>query len=760
MSAAVKLQTNLEYALSYAAIGWHVFPVHYITQQGSCSCGNPDCNSPGKHPATLHGFKNATNDPDKIRQLFKDERLNIAVATGAVSGFFVLDVDPRNGGDDTLAMLTRQHGDLPDTVVAMTGGGGQHYLFMDLGFRLPASIGPGIDLKGDGGYIVVEPSNHASGGAYQWEGEYDPLDGVAVAYAPEWLQSRIKTREQPAPAPSGSYMLSHSQVLDLRSALSFIPADDYDWWFKVGSALHSSDASNARGLWLEWSQTSEKYDPAGATKQWARFRQDGNGQERYNLESIFFWAAQFGWVNTTLGRINPAITTPAPVAKQNTTPTELNIDPIPGVLGQVADWINATSRKPQPLFALQAALAFGSTVIGRKYVTTNRNWSSLYFLNIGKSASGKEHAKWAIEKLLQAADLDDLIGPGRYSSESGVLSALIQQPCHCAIVDEFGKMLDSSNASGNFMARDSVKSLIEVWGRCDGIMRPVAYSTAGLSERVVEELRARYVVNPGLSMLAMTTPESFFDAVCSKGVRDGFLNRFLIGHSTIGRQPSRILGSVPDVPGNISDWARMARQTGSEGDLAQCKTTHDVPPDAITIPFSKAANELFRQFEVWCLEQMDALEDDGLAEMHGRSNEMAMRLSLIVAISCESRTIQDDHAAWAIDYVRQLQEINIDQMRNNLADSPFAKLKNDVYSAILKAGEKGMTHRDINRAVHAYKGAEPRTQDMIMDALQRDLIVQWQEVAGQGGRGRKRNAWVAVDPDNCVENDSTIISPE
>jgi len=745
MSAMPQKNTMLDYALRYAAMGWHVVPLHCITISGNCSCGSTKCKSPGKHPSTLNGVKDASTNPDVIRNWFAKHG-NIGIACG-VSGFDVIDIDPRNGGDETWAALVRQHGEAPETVIANTGGGGFHYLYqIPEGMEL-IRFGPGIDVKKDGGYIVVEPSNHASGAQYQWEGAFDPLEGVAIMPAANWMIRPVGQASFSAtPAGQGADYLSPPVVKDLRSALCYIDPDPYENYFNVLASLKGSgDSSQTKGLAMEWARGSNKYDASEFAKKWASISTGGNKSGQLTHVNVFKMAQSCGWVNTISGHITPAYADPLPAVKpaQREAPT-FNFMQIPGVLGTAVDWINATSRKPQPMFAVQAALAFGATVLGRKYVTSNRNWSSLYFLNIGKSASGKEHAKWAIERMLDAAGLSALIGPSRYSSESGVLSALIEQPSHITIVDEFGKYLESSNANGNYMAKDTVKILIEAWGRSDGIMRPVGYSTFGMSPAQIDEMQQRVVHCPSLSMLAMGTPESFFDSVSSKGVRDGFLNRFLIAHTDIGRQPGKMLSSLPDVPQSVADWAASARNPVQSGNLAQVET-NTIQPTPLVIPFTASAERAFEIFEAACIVKMDELDEIGLAEMYGRCNEIAMRLSLIVAVSCESPVITEEHARWAIGYVGAMQEVNIYHLRDRLADSPFAKMKNDVYRAILDAGESGLTQRDLSRSVYCYRAAKPGQQEEVLQALTKDQDIQLQEKPSRAARGgRPRFAYVAI----------------
>ena len=100
----------LDYAVDYAERGWPVFPVHSMAN-GACTCGREDCDKPAKHPCWKrdlieHGFKDASTDAAMIRRYWKRwPDANIGLATGQASGIIVVDVDPRNGGNETWAEL-------------------------------------------------------------------------------------------------------------------------------------------------------------------------------------------------------------------------------------------------------------------------------------------------------------------------------------------------------------------------------------------------------------------------------------------------------------------------------------------------------------------------------------------------------------------------------------------------------------------------------------------------------------------------------
>ena len=190
VSASKKRTVTAQWARWYAAHGFPVFPLHSATG-GACSCGDPECQNPGKHPRTEHGFKDATTDPEIIAAWWERwPDANIGIPTGAPSGLLVVDCDPRNGGPADRSEIIERFGPIPDTAEAETGGGGRHYFFRG-GGPVPKQLAPGSDLKGDGGYVVVPPSVHASGKRYRWDGIAGANALLNLADPPPWLLESI-----------------------------------------------------------------------------------------------------------------------------------------------------------------------------------------------------------------------------------------------------------------------------------------------------------------------------------------------------------------------------------------------------------------------------------------------------------------------------------------------------------------------------------------------------------------------------------------
>lgn len=119
---------------------------------------------------------------------------NVGIVTGSISGLVVLDIDPRHGGEQSLAQWEKAYEPLPLTLEARTGGGGRHLYFQHPGGVIHNRVGiaPGIDLRGDGGCVVAPPSIHSSGEAYTWVMGHEP-GTLALAELPGWLSTLVKS---------------------------------------------------------------------------------------------------------------------------------------------------------------------------------------------------------------------------------------------------------------------------------------------------------------------------------------------------------------------------------------------------------------------------------------------------------------------------------------------------------------------------------------------------------------------------------------
>lgn len=189
------METKFEWAKYWYDLGFSVVPVHYVKPDGSCSCPlGKNCPSPGKHPAPSRwkNYQDKRADIDTLEMWF-DGRFrdyNMGVVTGSISNnVFVVDVDIAEGkpGADTLDDLCMANDDLPETMQQITGSGGRHYFFKAPdGVSITTGknvLGEGIDTRGEGGFVVVAPSNHKSGNEYIVSPHIQHIEK-----SPDWLR--------------------------------------------------------------------------------------------------------------------------------------------------------------------------------------------------------------------------------------------------------------------------------------------------------------------------------------------------------------------------------------------------------------------------------------------------------------------------------------------------------------------------------------------------------------------------------------------
>ncbi len=165
-------------ALTYLGRGWSVMPIGHESKRPIVKW------KPYQTSRPTYG---------DVAAWWRLDDTGIGIITGALSGIVVVDVDDRSGGQDSLAAYEAEHGPLPATVTARTGGGGLHLYFRHPGGRVPnaAGISPGIDIRGDGGYVVAPPSMHASGRRYEWLPGCCPDQMELADLPPGLLEERV-----------------------------------------------------------------------------------------------------------------------------------------------------------------------------------------------------------------------------------------------------------------------------------------------------------------------------------------------------------------------------------------------------------------------------------------------------------------------------------------------------------------------------------------------------------------------------------------
>ena len=299
-------QTLMEWALYHAAQGWPVFP----------------CKPMNKAPWTPHGHLDATTDPAQITAWWrKSPNAMIGGATGHVAD--VVDLDRKPGGDDGVMeweQLEQKHGK-GNTHTVETPSTGQHKYFQhQAGIRnIPLDgLAPGIEVKGEGGYVILPPSVMSNGKGYT------VINASAPAPMPAWLLQMIHVyrnhSSDPGPDPETDYEpddtvdqelwkeiqddMAHGRGVQfeeneadkadetnidkIKAALDVIPSDDYHDWFKNGAALFNQLGNSGEELFEYWSRKSKKFNKRDCVRKWKQVQSVNN----IKIASVFWYAEQ------------------------------------------------------------------------------------------------------------------------------------------------------------------------------------------------------------------------------------------------------------------------------------------------------------------------------------------------------------------------------------------------------------------------------------------------------------------------------------
>jgi hypothetical protein len=744
----------LDYALRYAALGWPVFPVYGVTN-GRCDCGDASCDHEGKHPIrklARNGFLNATTNPALIKAWWTNvPNANIGVATGPRSGIVVIDVDVRDNkpGRDNWELLQDQHGRIPDTVEAETGSGGLHIVFAwPVGHHIGNStnaLGAGLDVRGDGGYIVVEPSMHICGQPYAWEASSDPLDGVTPAPCPDWLVSLLDDPKKPKAgtvASADGPPIDDAQVLELRSALATIPADDYDTWVKVGMALHSSGAGQqAFGLWCEWAQMSpDKYHAAEQAKKWPSFSDRPDGVA---LSTIYALAQQHGWVNPASraaqafdAKLQESGRTFADLERQTGYTLKAETKDAPRaplpvqVLEAAAQWMTTAYPHTHPIATDQAVLALASCGAARNYTSPQGDPAHGYFGVVSPSIGSLRYLRTGLHTILDQAGLRGLIRGTRLATPQTVYQTLMRAPSSLYVSADWGQMIQFARRQPSGVAEQALNVIAEAYDS------PAIYldSINDLHIGTKKDDTQPTIYAPSLSMLALVANNQ----VEAIGKQDewsrGSVEQMLVAIVPESSDGIRQAPGTPPAPPEwlISHIKRLRDKDGIHvGNLdAIAGQSGGQAPTPVVVTWGVAA-DAHEQFLLAI-----AKDDRRLLPLAYGAVRILRRLAVAFAAwdNPGRPVITQEHLDWIVTYVHRHLGLFIDKMNILGSEDGRSTTYQKVLDKIVGSGRQGMTFRNITQYVWAFKNmtTDKRTELISMLLGDKEIV----EVAV--GNKRKR----------------------
>lgn len=399
---------------------------------------------------------------------------------------------------------------------------------------------------------------------------------------------------------------------------------------------------------------------------------------------------------------------------------------VPGLVGAIADWIEATSPKPIRLFAVAAALITVGTLIGRRvYCGMPRSGAHLYALTIAGTGAGKERPQEAMRQILDAVSSTRLHA-GASSSAASLAMRLAERPVQVQIIDEVDKVLARSGSrNANAQERELVQDYCTLWGRGMGTFIPNSTTTRG----------DILIHRPCLSFFGATNFVSFYEHMKAKLLANGFLNRFLVlprFERVRARRPRLPEEVVPDPI--VAACKRLfafqdAPPPGADPrrHIAPSTTLHDPvrPPEMLVVEMTPEAQAIYdacRERDERMLEKADR---DPLFEAWVRGAEMTKRIALIVACG---RHVDSDLAGAVVDgddmrFASRLVDwslgLFVTGLRENMAENDHQANTKLVLGHLRKAN-RVMTRTELYRRV-----------DARMDARQLDGVMKYLATSGQ-----------------------------
>jgi hypothetical protein len=623
-------------AIEYANRGWPVFP----------------CNPSTKQPYTTNGFKDATTDIDQIYDWWTlRPKAMIGLPTGPSTGFWALDIDLKPGanGEEELAKLEAANGCLPDTPSVSTPSGGTHYYFKHTaGVKNRGGFEPGIDVRGDGGYVIAPGSVRDDGCYYDWKSGVKEL-----AAAPPWLLALVVRARGEATTGSATSTCYTAYVQKaLNNELQALMAKSNNRNNQLNDSAFAVGQFVGAGAVSRNEAETRLYAAAVAN---GYVGKDGGASARATIRSGLNAGEQ---EPRKIPERDSGLFSPDPseliAANDNEETTRLflpKMHPAPftsqaagGLLSEISDWITSTAIIPVPELSLAASIALLAGIFGDRALGPTKSGVNLFMTTVMGVASGKGHAPKSIIRLATLAAKPGAVTNGDPTSYAAIERMLRRNKSTAIIMDEFGITLqDVSSRQKNPAAASIRKFLLAIYDQADSVFHGRQYA----SEDTKKDNEP--IEGPALTVLGMTTGHTLYNGLSEDSLREGFVSRFIFieGNHPETINPPR-LSEAKDIPSGLVDNLRQASMVfpKSEGNLGGAFTKHIVPFDN-----GEEGDGYKRYAEVFLWEHWRGWTQRQ-RNVNGRASQNTIRLATIRAIARDQSKplilAEDVEWGWAI----------------------------------------------------------------------------------------------------------------
>lgn len=675
----------LHTAIMLADLGYRVFP----------------CQPGTKIPmAGSNGCLDATRDQDQIEAWWEQHPdANVAVST---DGLCVVDVDPIEEGDTRRENLFAQEQNrLEDLLVSAgtaTPRGGQHFWFSQVegqDIRNSGSqVAPGVDIRGNGGYVLVPPSVTADG-EYEWlmgwELECSP---ELLCPVPQWMLALIEQPKELARRDDDGNLIPIGKGARNQTLTSLA-----GHLRRIGLDQKSIEAAL-----IETNKT--RCNPPLSKKEVVKIAESVS---RYEVDQIAQSVAENWHEADRQAAKKRQVKNPGSMPESLLSPG--------GFLGGVIDWNLRTAFKPQRELALASALSLMATLTGRKITDERGTRTNLYCLGVCETGGGKEHGRKINKAILTASGGEDFIGPEGVGSHVGLLAALQHNPVQLFQIDEIGRLLATlNNPSKAPHLYNVVSVLLKLYTSSDSFY---------IGDAVADRKKIARIYQPHAVVYGTTVPENFFSSLAKESLSDGFVSRLLVFDAENG-DPDSQESIREDCPEELASEARLWQQYKPGGNLSGQN------PQPRIIPLDANAKREMGQFELSA--KAEGRAGNETSKLWTRAVEKARKLALIHAVSrnMEVDSVGQESVEWACWVVHHLTQ-KLEYLAGDwVAENQTEANGKRILRMIKKSGSEGMTLTQIFRQS---QWLLPRQRNEILDNMESSGILH-KEAQSSGGRPR------------------------
>lgn len=688
-SAAEVAAANLAAAVSLARAGIAVFPIQSEGREAKTPC---------------HGLGSwkiaATTDERRIAEWWARWPTAMPAVALGKSGLLAIDLDVGDGKDGRAAWeAVRQSADGPRV---LTPSGGVHVIFRQPPTRRPfgngegALKGQGVNVRGEGGYIAGAGSIRADhGGAYVLEAG-TVADLLAAPVVPDWLAELLEppSPERPAiatPMPAPTIAADNPRLkayveqafADELTGVSTCPAGGRNNQlnlaaFALGQMVGAGwvGEDEVRQALVSAAEACGLVHDDGMQAALKTIRSGIGSGRRQPRKVPDEWiadeaeAAQGAAIARRLTRTRAGdVIDEATGEILDEAPPVPGMFPdaltrVPGLVGQIVDYIDATLETPSRPLSLLAAIAITGTIIARHWAAQTAaftTYSNIYLVGLCRSGFGKTTViNQARGLIVEAVDpgkrynTSGFLGGEDIASSAGFRREMEDCPARLFTNDEFGDFVRGAHAArAGAHQREIMTMLLKFYSAAPSIYTGVAYAAS----------RSKPIPNPCALVLGYSTVDSFWDGFTFENVRSGLLPRFLVLHERAALSNADVgdTSAARDaVLGGIRDILdRRAR----DKPLKAGNMSGEFPADPTLVPLTPEAEALRREARVAEKRMATELEEarNPAYAIWNRLTESALKLALIRAVGINHHTpiIEAADLEWGLTVARWIMQDTI-----------------------------------------------------------------------------------------------------